>query len=255
MTENSASILKEDYKLDADKLRIIPHGTHAFSTINVNQLKSKYHLENRKVLTTFGLLSPNKGIEKGILAMKEISKTLPDSIYLVIGQTHPNLIEKEGESYRDYLKQLIADNGLQENVQLINEYVPTHNLMEYLALTDVYLFTSKDPHQAVSGTFLYAMGSGCPIISNSFVLAKEMLDDSSGVILKTNSPDELAENAINILQNHGLQQEMSANARAKTRNTTWEKVGKKHVQLFSSILGMNLSPMDASPQYDIQNSL
>ena len=255
MTENSARILKEDYNLGDDKLMIIPHGTHAYSTINVNQLKSKYNLNKRKVLTTFGLLSPNKGIEKGILAMKEISKALPDSIYLVIGQTHPNLIEKEGETYRDYLKQLIVDNGLQENVRLINEYVPTDNLMEYLALTDVYLFTSKDPHQAVSGTFLYAMSSGCPIISNSFVLAKEMLDESSGVILKTNSSNELAENAIRILQNHGLQQEMSANARAKTRNTTWEKVGKKHVQLFSNILGMNLSPADASPQYDTQNSL
>jgi glycosyltransferase involved in cell wall biosynthesis len=126
--------------------------------------------------------------------------------------------------------------------------------MEYLALTDVYLFTSKDAHQAVSGTFLYAMSSGCPIISNSFVLAKEMLDESTGVILTTDRPQELADNAINILQNYELQQEMSANARAKTRNTTWEKVGKKHVQLFSSILGMNLSPTDALPQYDTQNS-
>jgi glycosyltransferase involved in cell wall biosynthesis len=173
----------------------------------------------------------------------------------VIGQTHPNLIENEGESYRDYLKQLIVENGLEENVRFINEYVPTHNLMEYLALTDVYLFTSRDPYQAVSGTFLYAMGSGCPIISNSFVLAKEMLDDTTGVILATDQPEELAENAIRILQNHRLQQEMSANARAKTRNTTWEKVGKKHVQLFSSILGMNLSPTGALPQYDTQNSL
>jgi glycosyltransferase involved in cell wall biosynthesis len=255
MTGNSATILKEDYNVSADKLIIIPHGTHAYSTINVNQLKSKYNLNKRKVLTTFGLLSPNKGIEKGILAMKEISKALSDSIYLVIGQTHPNLIETEGESYRNYLKQLINENGLQENVRLINEYVPTHDLMEYLALTDVYLFTSKDPHQAVSGTFLYAMGSGCPIISNSFVLAKEMLDETTGVILTTNNPGELAENAIRILQNHGLQQEMSANARAKTRNTTWEKVGKKHVQLFSSILGMTLSPAGALPQYDTQNSL
>jgi len=255
MTGNSATILKEDYNVSADKLIIIPHGTHAFSTVNADQLKSKYDLNKRKVLTTFGLLSPNKGIEKGILAMKEISKALPDSIYLVIGQTHPNLIENEGESYRNYLKQLIIENGLQENVRLINEYVPTHDLMEYLALTDVYLFTSRDPHQAVSGTFLYAMGSGCPIISNSFVLAKEMLDGTTGVILATDQPEELAENAIRILQNHRLQQKMSANARAKTRNTTWEKVGKKHVQLFSSILGMNLSPTGALPQYDTQNSL
>src|SRR6185312_15256469 len=212
MTQNSATILKEDYKVSAGKLIIIPHGTHAYSTISANQLKSKYDLNNRKVLTTFGLLSPNKGIEKGIL-------------------------------------------GLQENVRLINEYMPTDTLMEYLALTDIYLFTSRDPHQAVSGTFLYAMGSGCPIISNSFVLAKEMLDETTGVILRTDSPEELAKHAITILQDHRLQQEMSANARSQTRNTTWEKVGKKHVQLFSSILGMNLSPAGALPQFDTQNSL
>jgi glycosyltransferase involved in cell wall biosynthesis len=82
-----------------------------------------------------------------------------------------------------------------------------------------------------------------------------MLDDTTGVILATDQPEELAENAIRILQNHRLQQEMSANARAKTRNTTWEKVGQKHVQLFSSILGMHLSPSGALPQYDTQNTL
>ena len=78
--------------------------------INANELKRNYDLNNRKVLTTFGLLSPNKGIEKGILAMKEISAALPESIYLVLGQTHPNLMEQEGEKYRNYFKQLITDN-------------------------------------------------------------------------------------------------------------------------------------------------
>ena len=252
MTKNSAAILEKDYQLAADEIVIIPHGTHAHSTINVNDLKLKYDLDKRKVLTTFGLLSPNKGIEKGILAMKEISKALPHSIYLVIGQTHPNLLENEGESYRDYLKQLITDNGLEAHVRLINDYIPTHKLMEYLALTDVYLFTSKDPNQAVSGTFLYAMSSGCPIISNSFVLAKEMLDEKTGVILTTDDPHELAENAIKILRDDELQKQMSANAHAKTRNTTWDKVAKKHAELFSNILGINLASGDPSHQYNKQ---
>jgi glycosyltransferase involved in cell wall biosynthesis len=106
------------------------------------------------VLTTFGLLSPNKGIENGILAMKEISAAIPGAVYIVLGQTHPNLLEQEGEQYRNFLQKLIADNDLHENVRLINEYVPVKKLMEYLALTDIYLFTSKDPNQAVSGTFI-----------------------------------------------------------------------------------------------------
>ena len=237
MTKNSARIIKEDYGVIADKIIIIPHGTHASSPIDAGVLKIKYNLRNKQVLTTFGLLSPNKGIEKGILAMKEISLAFPDAMYVVLGQTHPNLLEQEGEKYRYYLQQLIEENGLQENVRLINEYVPTKKLMEYLALTDIYLFTSKDPEQAVSGTFLYAMSAGCPIISNSFVLAKEMLDEQTGVILTTGKESELAEHAIRILQNPQLQKEMRHNALLKTRNTTWKKVGQRHADLFSDIVG------------------
>ncbi len=237
MTKSSARIITEDYSVNADKVVIIPHGTHASSTVDTDILKIKYSLRNKQVLTTFGLLSPNKGIEKGILAMKEISIAIPDATYVVLGQTHPNLLESEGEKYRNYLQQLIEENGLQENVRLINEYVPIKKLMEYLALTDIYLFTSKDPEQAVSGTFLYAMSAGCPIISNSFVLAKEMLDEQTGVILTTRKESELAEHAIRILQNPKLLKEMKNNALLKTKNMNWKKIGQTHADLFSEIVG------------------
>ena len=237
MTKYSARILKQDYAISADKIIIIPHGTHARSTADKYELKIKYNLSNKQVLTTFGLLSANKGIEKGILAMKEISRVLPNAVYVVLGQTHPNLLAQEGEKYREYLQQLIDENGLQENVRLINEYVPTKKLMDYLALTDIYLFTSKDPAQAVSGTFLYAMSAGCPIISNDFVLAKEMLDKETGVILTTPDENELSAHAIRILQNPQLRKEMSNNALLKTINSSWDKVGEKHASLFGEILG------------------
>jgi glycosyltransferase involved in cell wall biosynthesis len=237
MTKHSARVIKQDYGVSTDKIIIIPHGTHARSTADKHELKLKYDLTNKQVLTTFGLLSPNKGIEKGILAMKEISNALPDAVYLVLGQTHPNLLAHEGEKYREYLQQLIDDNGLQQNVRLINEYVPTKKLMDYLALTDIYLFTSKDPEQAVSGTFLYAMSAGCPIISNDFVLAKEMLDKDTGVILTSTDGSELSEHAIRILKNPQLRKEMSNSALLKTSNTSWDKVGEKHAALFGEILG------------------
>jgi glycosyltransferase involved in cell wall biosynthesis len=244
MTKHSATLLREDYQVDINKIVHIVHGTHPHSTIDPTILKSKYELSGKKVLTTFGLLSPNKGIEKGILAMKQISKEFPDAVYVVLGQTHPNLLAREGEKYREYLQEIIVENGLEENVRLINEYVPTMKLMEYLALTDIYLFTSKDPLQAVSGTFLYAMSAGCAIISNSFVLAKEMLDAETGIILKPGNEDDLAENAIRILNNPNLQKQMCLNAFKKTRNTTWENVGKKHANLFSKfITSANHSPV------------
>lgn len=237
MTGNSASLLQHDYSIPTQKIMIIPHGTHNNSLLDPAALKQLYGLSNKMILTTFGLLSPNKGIEKGINAMKEISASFPNAIYIVVGQTHPNLLELEGEKYRDYLQQLIVENGLQENVKLINEYVPIKKLMEYLTLTDIYLFTSKDPHQAVSGTFLYAMSAGCPIISNSFVLAKEMLDIHTGIILETTSENELAEKAIYLLQHNDFRKQMGHQAFLKTRNTTWEKVAANHTGLFNQILG------------------
>jgi glycosyltransferase involved in cell wall biosynthesis len=151
-----------------------------------------------------------------------------------LGQTHPNLLEQEGEKYRDYLQQLIADNNLKDSVRLVNEYVPTQKLMEYLALTDIYLFTSKDPDQAVSGTFLYAMSAGCPIISNPFVL--EMLDERTGIIIETGKESELAAQAILLLQNDKMRKEMGHNAFLRTRDTTWKKVVKQHIALFDEIL-------------------
>jgi glycosyltransferase involved in cell wall biosynthesis len=237
MTINSARLLKEDYQLSEDKITIIPHGTHVISTVSAKELKNKYDLKNQLVLTTFGLLSPNKGIEKGILAMKEISVAFPQSVYIVLGQTHPNLLQQEGEKYRNYLQQIIEDNDLSQNVRLVNEYVPTKKLMEYLALTDIYLFTSRDPHQAVSGTFLYAMSAGCAIISNSFVLAKEMLDEHTGIIIEAGKESELAKSAIYLLQNNGVREKMGDSAFMKTRDTIWKKVAEKHVELFDEIIG------------------
>jgi glycosyltransferase involved in cell wall biosynthesis len=240
MTSHSARLLEEEYQLDVEKIIIIPHGTHANSKIGAGELKRKYNLKNKLVLTTFGLLSPNKGIEKGILAMKEIRLKFPHAIYIVLGQTHPNLLQQEGEKYRNFLQELIDDNNLQKNVRLVNEYVPTRKLMEYLALTDIYLFTSKDPNQAVSGTFIYAMSAGCAIISNPFVLAQEMLDERTGIIVKSGNEHELAKSAIYLLQNKTVRKTMRYYAIQRTRDSNWKKVAKKHLQLFESILGRPL---------------
>jgi glycosyltransferase involved in cell wall biosynthesis len=248
MTKNSARLLEEDYQIDPKKVLIIPHGTHTKSKVNVFDLKVKYDLKNKLVLTTFGLLSPNKGIEKGILAMKEISVSFPRAMYIIVGHTHPNLLEQEGEKYRTYLQQLIDDNKLQKNVRLVNEYVPVQKLMEYLALTDIYLFTSKDPNQAVSGTFLYAMSAGCPIISNSFVLAKEMLDENAGIVLKGTDEHELAEQAIALLMQPKTRKQMGHNAWLKTKETGWNKIARLHIDLFCEILGKTVMPEERAAE-------
>jgi glycosyltransferase involved in cell wall biosynthesis len=193
-------------------------------------------LQNRKILTTFGLLSPNKGIETGIKAMVKIAAEFPEAIYVILGNTHPNLIESEGEAYRESLGQLIRENNLTNNVKLVNEFIPIHQLLNYLALTDIYLFTSRDPNQAMSGTFMYAMSAGCPIISNAFVLANEMLDNETGIIIESGDENALANNAIYLLQHEDVRREMGKQAFMRTRNTMWSTVARKHSMLFYELM-------------------
>jgi glycosyltransferase involved in cell wall biosynthesis len=143
--------------------------------------------------------------------MKAISARFPEAMYVVLGQTHPNLIVQEGEKYRSYLQQLIDENDLQKNVRLVNEYVPVKKL-----------------------------SAGCAIISNAFVLAKEMLDEETGIILETTSEQELADNAIRLFENDALRIQMGHNAFLKTRETAWPKVADMHSKLFCDILGLRV---------------
>lgn len=236
MTRHSHRLLVEDYNIKPDKLLIIPHGTHPIPSANRFELRNRFNLQQKKILTTFGLLSPNKGIELGIKAMVKIAAEFPEAIYVILGNTHPNLVETEGETYRESLQRLIEENNLSKNVRLVNEFIPTEQLLNYLSLTDIYLFTSKDPNQAMSGTFMYAMSAGCAIISNSFVLANEMLDDDTGIIIESGDEDALANNAIALLRNDAVRQEMGKKAFMRTRNTLWNSVARKHAMLFYELM-------------------
>ncbi|SFO44423.1 Glycosyltransferase involved in cell wall bisynthesis [Chitinophaga sp. YR627] len=244
MTQHSHRLLVQDYNIKAEKLAIIPHGTHFIPAANKNELRTKLHLDNKKILTTFGLLSPNKGIETGIKAMVKIAAEFPEAVYIILGNTHPNLVASEGEAYRESLEQLIRDNNLTDNVKLVNEFIPTHVLLNYLSLTDIYLFTSRDRNQAMSGTFMYAMSAGCPIISNAFVLAEEMLDKETGIIIESGDEDALADNAIYLLSNEQIRQEMGKKAFMKTRNTMWGTVARKHAMLFYELMKKQLPTYD-----------
>ena len=157
MTNSSAAILKRDYGIAERKIRIIAHGTHLVSSLNETHKKSRVHLADRTVLSTFGLLNEGKSIETALDALPEIIARFPDVIYLIIGKTHPEVKKREGEKYRDFLYQKVFDLNLQNNVRFINRYLSLEDLMEHLQRTDIYLFTSKDPNQAVSGTLAYAM--------------------------------------------------------------------------------------------------
>ena len=168
MTQTSAGILEGDYGIEKEKINIIPHGTHLVSHKDKKRLKAKYNVTGRRILSTFGLLSPGKSIETTLEALPAIIKKNPNVLFLIIGKTHPTIIKQVGETYRNMLQNKIIELGITHSVRFVNLYLELPILLEYLQLTDVYLFTSDDPNQAVSGTFVYALSCGCPIIATQY---------------------------------------------------------------------------------------
>jgi Glycosyl transferases group 1 len=195
--------------------------------------KEKYRLQDRQVLSTFGLLSSNKSIETALDALVAIKERSPNVLYLVLGRTHPEVVRQEGEQYRELLQRKVETLGLQDHVRFVDRYLELDELLEYLQLTDVYLFTSKDPEQAVSGTFAYAMGCGCPVISTRIPHAAEVLDDGTGILIDFNSPDQLAHAAIELLVDPDRMDRMGRNALHRMRATAWDNVAIAHARTFA----------------------
>jgi hypothetical protein len=182
------------------------------------------------VLSTFGLLSSGKSIETALDALPAIIEQFPNVLYLVMGKTHPGVVKNEGEQYREMLHQKVIALQLENNVRFINKYLSLEDLLEYLQRTDIYLFTSKDPHQAVSGTFAYAMACGCPVISTPIPHAMELLD-GAGVIVDFKNAAQLAAAAIRLLSDPALMQEMKLNALHRISPTAWQNAAIAHVEL------------------------
>lgn len=235
MTHSSKNILFDDYQVSKDKIAIIPHGTHLIEHTDKEKLKEKYNLTGKKVLATFGLLSSGKGIETTLEALPYVIKQHPEVLFLIIGRTHPTVLREEGEKYRIQLEEKIEALQLQNNIQFVNEYLPLEVLLEYLQLTDIYLFTSKDPNQAVSGTFSYAMSCGCPIISTPIPHAVELLKDGTGVIIDFENSQQLGLEIQNLLENEPLRKNISLNGLHKIVPTAWENSAIAHAKLLKSV--------------------
>jgi len=236
MTNTSKGILEKVYEIAPEKIEIIPHGTHLVSNEKKSILKVKYGIQGRKILTTFGLISSGKSFETTLDALPTIVETNPEVLFLIIGKTHPVVIKAEGEKYRRMLEAKVVALHLETHVQFTNEYLSLPVLLEYLRLTDIYLFTSNDPNQAVSGTFSYAMSCGCPIISTPFPQAREMLDDHTGIIIDFQNSEQLSTGVLKLLHNETMRKNISINTLHKIAPTSWENSAIAHALLFKKIL-------------------
>ena len=236
MTHASVKILEEEYQIESQKIEYVPHGTHLIKWADGEQLKEKYGYKGRILLSTFGLLGSGKSIETALKALPEIIKHTPEVLYLVIGKTHPNNIKNNTDEYRDYLVGLVEELEISQHVIFIDRYVELSELLELLWATDIYLFTSKDPNQAISGTFAYAMSCVCPIIATSIPHTREILTKDYGYIIKIGDSENLAKASIELLSDDKLRKIMSMRAFQKANATIWENVAIIHAKLYNQIL-------------------
>ncbi|MFA6923486.1 MAG: glycosyltransferase [Bacteroidales bacterium] len=253
MTNTSKGVLEQDYGIPPEKIEVIAHGTHLVSNNDKTFLKEKYGLKGHKVLSTFGLLSSGKGIETTLDALPAIVKTNPEVIFLAIGKTHPGVVKSEGEKYRQMLEEKVISLNIEKHVKFINQYLDLPVLLEYLRMTDIYLFTSKDPNQAVSGTFSYAMSCGCPIISTPIAQAREMLDEHTGIVIDFQHSQQLADGVMRLLKNESLRKDISLNTLHKIAPTAWENSAIAHGLLFEKTLEHKFSLQYSTPAINLNH--
>jgi glycosyltransferase involved in cell wall biosynthesis len=232
MSELAASLLREVYSVPESKIDVIPHGVPDIPFMDPNYFKDQFGTEGKSVLLTFGLLSPNKGIENVIRSLPAILAKYPNVVYVVSGVTHPHILKREGESYRTRLEELAAQLGVSEQVIFNNRFVSTEELIEHVGAADIYITPYRQEAQVVSGTLAIALGAGKAIISTPYWHAKELLADHRGIIVPFEDPASIAEATNRLLENDAQRHAMRKRAYLHSRNTTWPKTARAYMDSF-----------------------
>jgi glycosyltransferase involved in cell wall biosynthesis len=233
MAERGREMLQRVWRVPADKIVVVPHGAPDQPMIDTAAAKARLGFAGREVLFTFGLLSPNKGIETAIRAIPAIAAVCPEVLYVVLGATHPHLVAQEGEAYRDSLQALVDELGVRKNVRFINAYTDTPKLLDYLRAADIYLTPYLNEAQITSGTLSYAAALGKPIISTPYWHAQELLADGRGVLTPFGDVDAISRAAIDLLSEPKGMLELRQRIYAATRETVWSKLAERYVHTFA----------------------
>lgn len=228
-------ILERDYGIDVRKLVFIHHGAPDVPFGGREKAKAQLGLTGRFIVTTFGLISQGKGLEYAIQGLPPVVERHPEVLYLILGETHPNVRRNEGESYREKLQTLVRDLDLEGHVQFVNRYLTKPELIRYLQASDVYLTPYLNPDQIVSGTLAYAMACGKAIISTPYLYAQALCADGRGILVNFRDPQSIADALLSLMDEPLLRLEMESRAYRYGRHMTWQAVGKRYAELFITV--------------------
>jgi predicted GH43/DUF377 family glycosyl hydrolase/glycosyltransferase involved in cell wall biosynthesis len=235
MAQTAVEILDRDYGIKEHPL-VIPHGMPHIEPKGRRRLKAKLGLDGRTIVSTFGLVGPGKGLEYAIEAMPAVAARHPEALYLIAGQTHPELLKERGEEYRNRLLSLVDELGLSDHVLFVNQYLEQKDVIEYLLASDVYVTPYLDPNQITSGTLSYALGAGKAVVSTPYLHAKEALAKERGILVEFRSAEAIADAINSILDDPKRKARLEKNAYAYANEATWPKTGARFLAAMQELV-------------------
>jgi glycosyltransferase involved in cell wall biosynthesis len=234
MAKKARELLRSIYQVPDDKIEVIAHGIPDVAFVGPDAAKARLGFSGKSVVLTFGLLSPNKGIEVVIDAMPSILQHRPDAVYVVLGATHPNLVRDQGEAYRESLMARVRELDVEDHVVFLDRFVDQATLLEFISMCDVYVTPYLNEAQMTSGTLAYSFGLGKPVVSTSYWHARELLTDGRGVLVPFGDAAAIGGKIAELLTDDARRQAMCLRAYAVSRTMTWERTAERYMSVFEN---------------------
>ena len=235
MSQLSSQFLQEVFKVPGSKIDMVPHGVPDLPFLDPIFYKDRFGVDGKAVLLTFGLLSPNKGIENVIQALPQILSKHKNVVYIVAGATHPHILRREGDNYRASLQDLAKEMGVESQVIFHNRFVSPEEMVEFIGAADIYITPYRHEAQVVSGTLAYALGAGKAIISTPYWHAIELLDDRRGALVPFQNPNAIANKTIELLNTPAIRHAMRKRGYLFAREMVWKRVAQGYMESFSRV--------------------
>ncbi|MDR3700525.1 MAG: glycosyltransferase family 4 protein [Candidatus Sulfopaludibacter sp.] len=232
MSERGRQMLQDIYHTPPAKIDLIPHGIPDVGFVDPTYFKDQFGVEGRIVLLTFGLLSPNKGIESVLNALPDILTEFPEVVYIVLGATHPNELREHGDAYRLSLELLAKKNRIAKNVIFYNQFVELENLKEFIGAADLYITPYLNEAQITSGTLAYAFGAGKAVVSTPYWHAAELLAEDRGALVPFGDAPAIAREVTGLLRDDTRRHAMRKNAYRIGREMIWSNVAQMYMRSF-----------------------